>query len=94
MGLNSFFIDEMQLALSKLDVGQIEHLNSNSCALLDYYIVNTKLAAVVIQDEFYGETKKIAMNVDELLISNMLDEITGLMSDQFASGVQMAMQLN
>jgi hypothetical protein len=94
MTQTNMFTDEMQIALSKLDAGQVEHFYFMSCALLECYSVKSKRAAVVIHDEIDGETKMITVNADELQISNMLEEVTGLMSAQLSSGAQTPMQLN
>jgi hypothetical protein len=94
MTQTNMFTDEMQVALSQLDAGQVEHFYFMSCALLECYSVKSKRAAVVIHDEFNGETKMISVNADELQISNMLEEISGLMSTQLSSGAQTPMQLN
>lgn len=94
MSQSNMFTDEMQLAISKLDAGQLEHFYFMSCALLECYSVDSKRAAVVIHDELDGETKMIAVNADQLEVSNILNEITGLMSAQLDSGAQSPMQLN
>jgi hypothetical protein len=94
MTQTNMFTDEMQIALSKLDVGQVEHFYFMSCALLECYSVNSKRAAVVIHDELDGETKMIAVNADQLQVSNILVEITDLMGAQLDSGAQSPMQLN
>ena len=94
MTQTNMFTDEMQIALSKLDAGQVEHFYFMSCALLECYSVKSKRAAIVIRDEIDGETKMITVNADELQISNMLEEVTGLMSAQLSSGAQTPMQLN
>ena len=90
----SMFTDEMQVALSKLDPSQVEHFYFMSCALLECYSVKSKRAAVVIHDEFDSETKMIAVNADQLQVSDMLVEISELMSAQLSSGSQTPMQLN
>jgi hypothetical protein len=94
MTQTNMFTDEMQIALSKLDAGQVEHFYFMSCALLECYSVKSKRAAVVIHDEFDGETKMIAVNADQLQVSDMLVEISELMSAQLSSGAQTPMQLN
>ena len=94
MSQSNMFTDEMQLAISKLDASQLEHFYLMSCALLECYSVDSKRAAVVIHDELEGETKMIAVNADQLEVSNILNEISGLMSAQLDSGVQSPMQLN
>ena len=94
MTQTTMFTDEMQIALSKLDAGQVEHFYFMSCALLECYSVKSKRAAVVIHDEFDGETKMIAVNADQLQLSDMLEEITDLMGTQLSSGAQTPMQLN
>lgn len=94
MTQTNMFTDEMQMALSKLDAGQVEHFYFMSCALLECYSVKSKRAAVVIHDEFDGETKMIAVNADQLQVSDMLVEISELMSAQLSSGAQTPMQLN
>jgi hypothetical protein len=94
MTQTNMFTDEMQIALSKLDAGQVEHFYFMSCALLECYSVKSKRAAVVIHDEFDSETKMIAVNADQLQVSNMLVEISELMSAQLSSGSQTPMQLN
>ena len=88
------FTDEMQVALSKLDPSQVEHFYFMSCALLECYSVNSKRAAILIHDESDSETKLIAVNADQLQVSNMLEDISGLMSVQLNCGVQTPMQLN
>jgi hypothetical protein len=94
MTQTNMFTDEMQIALSKLDAGQVEHFYFMSCALLECYSIKSKRAAVVIHDEFDGETKMIAVNADQLQVSDMLEEISELMSAQLSSGAQTPMQLN
>ena len=94
MTQTTMFTDEMQIALSKLDAGQVEHFYFMSCALLECYSEKNKRAAVVIQDELDGETKMIAVNADQLQLSDMLEEITDLMVAQLSSGAQTPMQLN
>ena len=94
MTQTTMFTDEMQIALSKLDSGQVEHFYFMSCALLECYSVKSKRAAVVIHDEFDSETKMIAVNADQLQVSDMLVEISELMSAQLSSGSQAPMQLN
>ena len=94
MTQTNMFTDEMQIALSKLDAGQVEHFYFMSCALLECYSVKSKRAAVVIHDEFDSETKMIAVNADELQVSNMLNEMSELMMAQLSSGKQTPMQLN
>ena len=94
MTLTNMFTDVMQIAHPKLDVGQVEHFYFMSCALLECYSVNSKRAAVVIHDELDGETKMIAVNADQLQVSNILVEITNLMGSQLESGAQSPMQLN
>lgn len=90
----NMFTDEMQMAISKLDAGQVEHFYFMSCALLECYSVKSKRAAVVIHDKFDSETKLIAVNADQLQVSDMLVEISELMSAQLSSGSQTPMQLN
>jgi hypothetical protein len=46
----------------------------------------SKRAAVVIHDEFDCETKMIAVKADQLQVSDMLEEISDLMSAQSSSG--------
>ena len=94
MSQSNMFTDEMQLAISKLDAAQLEHFYFMSCALLECYSVDTKRAAVVIHDELDGETKMIAVNADQLQVSNILDGINDLMGAQLDSGAQSPMQLN
>lgn len=94
MSQSNMFTDEMQIAISKLDAGQLEHFYFMSYALLECYSVDSKRAAIVIHDELDGETKMIAVNADQLQVSNILDEITNLMGAQLKSGAQSPMQLN
>ena len=94
MPQSNMFKDEMQVAISKLDAGQLEHFYFMSCALLDCYSVDSKRAAVVIHDEIAGETKMIAVNADQIQVRDILDEIADLMGAQLDSGVQSPMQLN
>ena len=94
MTQTNMFTDEMQIALSKLVIGQVEHFYFMSCALLECYSMNSKRAAVVIHDELDGESKMIAVNADQLQISKILDEITNLMGAQLDSGAQSPMQLS
>ena len=94
MSQANMFTDEMQVAISKLDAGQLEHFYFMSCALLECYSADSKRAAVVIHDELDGETKMIAVNADQLEVSKILNEITGLMSARLDSGAQSPMQLN
>ena len=94
MSQSNMFTDEMELAISKLDAGQLEHFYFMSCALLECYSVDSKRAAIVIHDEHDGETKMIAVNADQIQVSNILDEITDLMGAQLDSGAQSPMQLN
>ena len=94
MTQTTMFTDEMQIALAKLDAGQVEHFYFMSCALLECFSVKSKRAAVVIHDEFDGETKMIAVNADQLQLSDMLEEITDLMGAQLSSCAQTPMQLN
>jgi hypothetical protein len=94
MKQRTIFTDEIQAAISKLDAGQLEHFYFMSRALLECYSVESKRAAVVIHDELDGETKMIAVNADQLEVSNILNEITGLMSGQLDSGAKTPMQLN
>lgn len=94
MSQPNMFTKEMQLAISKLDAGQLEHFYFMSCALLDCYTVDCKRAAVVIHDEHAGETKMIAVNADQLEVSNILNEITGLMNAQIDSSKQPSTQIN
>jgi len=88
------FTDEMQLALSKLDAGQVEHFYFMSCALLECYSVKTKRATVLVQDDFDRETQIISVNADHLQVSNMLDEVAAFIGTQVSGGAQTPIQLN
>ena len=88
------FTDEMQAAMSDLDPGQLEHFYIMSCALLACYKTSSKRAVIVVHDERIEESKMIAVNADELQVSNMLNEMSELMMAQLSSGKQTPMQLN
>ncbi len=94
MTQTQMFTDEMQDAMSDLDPGQLEHFYIMSCALLACYKTSSKRAVIVVHDERREESKMIAVNADELQVSNMLNEMSELMMAQLSSGKQTPMQLN
>ena len=94
MTQTQMFTDEMQAAMSDLDLGQLEHFYIMSCALLACYKTSSKRAVIVVHDERIEESKMIAVNADELQVSNMLNEMSELMMAQLSSGKQTPMQLN
>ncbi len=94
MTQTQMFTDEMQSAMSDLDPGQLEHFYIMSCALLACYKTSSKRAVIVLHDERIEESKMIAVNADELQVSNMLNEMSELMMAQLSSGKQTPMQLN
>jgi hypothetical protein len=94
MTQTQMFTDEMQAAMSDLDPGQLEHFYIMSCALLACYKTSSKRAVIVVHDERIEESKMIAVNADELQVSNMLNEMSELMMAQLSSGKQTPMQLN
>ncbi len=94
MTQTQMFTDEMQAAMSELDPGQLEHFYIMSCALLACYKTSSKRAVIVVHDERIEESKMIAVNADELEVSNMLNEMSELMMAQLSSGKQTPMQLN
>ena len=94
MTQTQMFTDEMQAAMSDLDPGQLEHFYIMSCALLACYKNSSKRAVIVVHDERIEESKMIAVNADELQVSNMLNEMSELMMAQLSSGKQTPMQLN
>ncbi len=94
MTQTQMFTDEMQSAMSDLDPGQLEHFYIMSCALLACYKTSSKRAVIVVHDERIEESKMIAVNADELQVSNMLNEMSELMMAQLSSGKQTPMQLN
>jgi hypothetical protein len=94
MTQTQMFTDEMQAAMSDLDPGQLEHFYIMSCALLACYKTSSKRAVIVVHDEHTEESKMIAVNADELQVSNMLNEMSELMMAQLSSGKQTPMQLN
>ena len=86
MTQTQMFTDEMQAAMSELDPGQLEHFYNMSCALLACYKTSSKRAVVVTHDECTEESKMIAVNADELEVSNMLNEMSELMMANSALG--------
>jgi hypothetical protein len=94
MTQTQIFTDEIQAAMSDLDPGQLEHFYIMSCALLACYKTSSKRAVIVVHDERIEESKMIAVNADELQVSNMLNEMSELMMAQLSSGKQTPMQLN
>jgi hypothetical protein len=94
MTQTQMFTDEMQAAMSDLDPGQLEHFYIMSCALLACYKTSSRRAVIVVHDERIEESKMIAVNADELQVSNMLNEMSELMVAQLSSGKQTPMQLN
>lgn len=94
MTQTQMFTDEMQSAMSDLDPGQLEHFYLMSCALLACYKTPSKRAIIVTHDAVTEESKMIAVNADELQVSNMLTEMSELMMAQLSSGKQTPMQLN
>ena len=85
---------ELAQAIERLDDGQREHCRLLSKALLSCYVNDGQRAAVIIGREHDSSVTLIAVNADNMQITEMLAQMSELMGAGVVDGRQYQMAFN